>query len=79
MTATATEVSPEALSLADALLARADLWLYRDVTADHARYALARALDRDGPTAPTPRSWPKPSAAAAKPSGAAAPAATPPG
>jgi hypothetical protein len=52
MTATATEVSPEALSLADALLARADLWLYRDVTADHARYALARALDRDGPDSP---------------------------
>lgn len=41
--------TPEALSLAGDLLARADLRLSRNITADRARRALARALDRDGP------------------------------
>jgi hypothetical protein len=46
------EPSAEALARAGELLARTDLWLYRNVTTDQARQALARALDRDGPDSP---------------------------
>src|SRR5687768_7242770 len=46
------EPSAEALTRADELLARTDLWLYRNVTTDKARQALARALDRDGLDSP---------------------------